>query len=232
LKNIPIYVINYKDNDRRNRMIHRFKLFDVEPIFPSAVETTDERIKSINIPNKRVCSIMLQHLDAVQLFYEKTQAEYCIVCEDDIYISNTFDKDIESIIQSNQTLKLDLILLGYLLPFKIDMNSYLHKQYFTLIHTDDNFSYHTYPNDIWGAQMYLITRPYAKFLLETFTIEYALKPGSQPYNPDWTITKNGKRAIINPMIAVEEGVNKSSDDCQIRFHSTCSAVHYDKEHFI
>jgi hypothetical protein len=81
--------------------------------------------------------------------------------------------------------------------------------------------------------MYLISRSYAKYLLKTFTVEYALaNPPTFGYSSDWVMTKNGVRVLINPMIAVEEGINKSSDIGQLNFHLACAAVNYDKDKYI
>jgi hypothetical protein len=81
--------------------------------------------------------------------------------------------------------------------------------------------------------MYLISRNYAKFLLDKFTPQFAFENiGSLNYSPDWIITKNGKRALINPMIAVEEGVNLSGHEGQIIFHKQCCECNYDPDIYI
>jgi hypothetical protein len=81
--------------------------------------------------------------------------------------------------------------------------------------------------------MYLISRNYAEFLLNKFTPQFAFENiGSINYNPDWIITKNGKRALINPMIAVEEGVNLSDHAGQIYFHKSCCECNYDPDVYI
>jgi hypothetical protein len=38
--------------------------------------------------------------------------------------------------------------------------------------------------------------------------------------------KRGKCAIIYPMLAVEEGNNKSTDGGQIAFHKRCASINY------
>jgi hypothetical protein len=121
------------------------------------------------------------------------------------------------------------MLLGYLLPFKIEQNSEYHNIHFPeIIDKSTNLSFREYPNDIWGAQMYAISKEYGKHLLSTYTINYAIMNPTLPYNPDWIITKKGKRALIYPMLALEEGENISNNDAQIEYHTKCYNIHYNK----
>jgi hypothetical protein len=225
MQTIPIYSISYKNPERKKRMIDRFSSVGYTVQFPKEVEKNDPRIPDES-DDRRTWSIMLQHLDAISEFYNNTNTTHCIVCEDDIHISKTFASDIQSILKDFDELKLDILMLGYLLPFKIDQSD-MHKHYFPEIKQ----GYHSYPNDIWGAQMYLISRSYAEYLLNTFTIEFACTK-KLPYNPDWIITKHGNRALLNPMIAVEEGINLSENQGQIDFHKRCHLTHYDADRFI
>ena len=220
---VPIYVINFNDNARKERMIARFKQIGLGLNFVPAVTEEDPRLVDNNVPYKRTSSIMLQHLDSIRRFYEETSYDHCIVCEDDIYVSKHFHEDLPEIIKNFNELDLDLLLLGYLFPYSVHGNWHFPEQ-----KTDGRYTYHGYPNDIWGSQMYLISRKHAAALLETFTVQYALDHLEEiPYNPDWTITKHGKRALISPMIAVEEGDNKSDHGGQHDFHSVCARHNYD-----
>lgn len=126
-RQLPIYVINCQNNERRNRMKKRFSQLDIEPYFPAEVNTNDVRL--LNAPKhaeKRVWAIMLAHLDAIRHFYEQTQSPRCIICEDDIHISKDLLVDLDQIVFKFKQSQLDILLLGYLLPFKIDMDNYLH----------------------------------------------------------------------------------------------------------
>jgi hypothetical protein len=79
----------------------------------------------------------------------------------------------------------------------------------------------------------MISRDYAKILLETFTLDYAYdNMDDKPFSSDWVITKNGNRALIYPMVAVEVGLNTSGDYYQEIFHKTCYDVNYVYEKFI
>ena len=94
----------------------------------------------------------------------------------------------------------------------------------------EKYNYHGYPDDIWGSQMYLISREHAKNILFKFTIDWAVHNiADTHYNPDWTITKFGRRAVIAPMIAVEEGTEKSGHAGQSQFHDDCRQANYKSE---
>lgn len=230
--NTPIYVVSYKNEERRKRMINRFQTLNFTNIkFTKEVEKDDDRLIIYNDVDKRTWSIMLQHLDSMRDFYENTSESVCIVCEDDIHISKLFGQDIEKIIQDFNKLNLDVLMLGYLLPFKLYPSSYFKD----LSYNTPNLynKYYTYPDDIWGTQMYMVSRSYVKYLLDKYTPLYAYEnKNNLPYSPDWIITKNGNRALIYPMIAVEEGVNLSDCDSQKSFHKICFEINYDNEKYI
>ena len=224
MDNIGFYSVNYKDDDRKNKMISRFDSFKLELIFVDPVEKNDDRLA--NVPenaDRRTWSIMLQHMDSIRHFVEKTSKDFCIVTEDDILISKDFVNDLPDIINTFNGLELDLMLLGYLLSFKIcDTNTS-----FSLKARTEKYSYYDYPADIWGAQMYLISRNHAINLLDRYTIEHAIETiDTMPFNPDWTLTKFGKKALIYPMIAVEEGNVKNDLYGEIQFHLNCFNTNY------
>ena len=208
---IPIYIVSYQNEERRKRMIHRFKTLRLDHLitFTPEVRQTDRRLSFM--AEKRNASIMLQHLDSLRLFLE-TSHECCIVCEDDIHISKTFAEKLPAILHDFKEMKMDVMMLGYILTFSIDMNSEFHQGYFPYANKQDDrilmasHTYHSYPDDIWGSQMYLVSRSYASYLLDTYdcaekNIETIQK---KPYNPDWVITKPSKRVLIYPMVALEE----------------------------
>ena len=226
---IPVYVINFNHEERKQRMLDRFHHFGIEPIFTPAVTLDDPRLEKTPQHLKRIWAIMLQHLDSLRDFYEnQPTATRCIVCEDDIYLAKDFINDLIPVVEQFDKLELDLLMLGCLLPFKIDMNTCLHREYFPILNQSEKYAIHKFPNDLWGTQMYMSSKPYAKYLLETFTVEYALAHMETfTYSSDWVVTKNGKRAMVYPMIAVEEGVNLSDHYGQIQYHRICHAVNFD-----
>jgi len=222
---LPIYVINFNDDIRKEKMIQRFNTMDIKLNFTPPVYQIDPRIPLYADAKveKRTWAIMLQHLDSIKDFYDNTNSSHCIVCEDDIMISKNFKNDLPNILQNFYQLKLDILLLGYLLPFKFNENPYFKPK---------SYQYYNYPDDLWGSQMYLISRAYAKFLLDKYTIEFALNNLDKPYSPDWVITKNGNKAMLYPMIAVEEGSTKTSHEGQNNFHKRCFEANYDANIFI
>jgi len=224
---IPIYVVNYKNEERRQKMTSRFAEIDLGLVFTEPVNNDDVRLKYL--PYKRTCAIMMQHMDSVYHFLEKTSYKYCIICEDDILIHKDFHNTLPRILEDFERLQLDTLLLGYLLPY-----SYIpENHHFPILCQGEGYSYYGYPDDIWGSQMYLISRKQGETLLKTFTPEFALSHlDDVHFNPDWTITKNGKRAIFYPMMAVEEGATNTDHEGQNDFHRTCFERNYKEGEYI
>jgi len=208
-------------------MICRFKQLNLNIQFVDPVFENDTRLIDTNL-YKRTSSIMLQHLDSIKHFYYNTSADQCVICEDDIFISKNLPKDLPEIVHTFKELNLDVLLLGYLFPYSLHGN-----WHFPVLKDTEKYCYHGFPDDIWGSQMYMISRKHAKFILDTFTIEFAIKNLEKVhYNPDWTITKYGKRSCIKPMIAVEEGDEKSGHGGQCDFHRTCFEHNYNEDVYI
>ena len=230
-KSCGIYVVNYKDDERRNKMTHRFKSIGYDAHFVDPVHTSDNRVidQPITDFEKRSWSIFFQHVDCMRQFYENTTYDYCIICEDDVLISRTLNTDIPQIIDLFDKSQLDIMLLGYLWPFEIPANNY-----FPVINQDSNgFTVHGYPVDLWGAHMYMISRAHAKTLIDRYTPEYALaQTPEQPFCTDWQFTKFGRRGLIVPMLGVEEGEVKTDHQGQIDFHRTCFQFNYNPDKHI
>lgn len=96
------------------------------------------------------------------------------------------------------------------------------------------FSYHDYPDDLWGSQMYMVSRKHSLALLEKYTVQYALETihTEIPFSPDWTLTKWGNKAIVYPMVALEEGDTKCDLDSEISYHQRCFKRNYVERIFI
>jgi GR25 family glycosyltransferase involved in LPS biosynthesis len=219
---VEVYCINFMDEERRSKMIARFESQHISVHFVDPVHTSDPRIDPIL--NKRVTSIMLQHMDSIRHFYEQTSNAYAIICEDDILLSNTFAEDLPNILEIYNELKIDVLLLGYLLPFQLTKDNHHHE--FKLLKESNNYAFYDFPYHLWGSQMYLIHREHAKFLLDKYTIEYATADIARPYNPDWTLTKDKNKALVYPMLALEEGCEKSNDPGQSNYHLSCFLANY------
>ena len=221
----PVYIINFEATARKERMLQRFRALGIEPFFVPPVYKSDPRLERPDAARleKRTCSIMLQHLDSLQHFLDHhPDQEYCIVCEDDILISKNLAQDMSQIVANTKARELDILLLGYLLPDRIQVHP---QQY-----PHHGYSYHQYDHNLWGSQMYMVSQSYARFLVNTFTVDQAIRTQeTPPFNPDWIITKNGNRAMIYPMLAVEEGETKTDHEGQNSFHRQCFAANYDPQ---
>jgi len=225
LKLPKVYCVNFQDENRRSKMIERFDRLKMPVNFVSPVFKSDSRlpIDGIREEHKRTYSIMLQHVDSIQDFLNTTDEseKYCIVCEDDVLLSKRFIEKLPGICQTFSDLDLDILLLGYLSPDKV-----LDSIIFPLLKNEKEFTYTGYHSDLWGSQMYMVSREYAKRVVETFQPGYILRGDSLPYNPDWTITKCGKRALISPMLALEEGEVKNECYTQSSFHRRCFEMNF------
>jgi hypothetical protein len=225
-----IYCLSFKNPKRKAQMEARFKQLEIECIFSDGVDNDDPRIAN----NEGVgWSMMLGALDIIQQFYNSDK-EFGIFCEDDVYIHKEFKTRLPAVIEDFRLMDLDILLLGYLIPFEI--KSYY--QWFDLKSdcTDLKYVYHNYPNDLWGGQMILFSRTYAKTILDTYTIDYAIKARTDntlpPFSGDHTITKNGNRAIIYPMLAVETADKISGHWGQDTFHENCKKCNYNPDIYI
>jgi saccharopine dehydrogenase (NAD+, L-lysine-forming) len=225
LKLPKVYCVNFQDENRRSRMVERFDRLKMTVNFIKPVFKSDKRlcIEGIQEDHKRTYSIMLQHIDSVQDFLNTTDEseKYCIVCEDDVLLSKRLLHMLPRICDTFSELELDVLLLGYLSPDKV-----LDSERFPVIKFDEEFTYTGYHSDLWGSQMYMVSREYAKQLIEIFQPSYILRTDGLPYNPDWTITKCGKRALISPMLALEEGEVKNDCYEQSSFHQRCFETNF------
>ena len=231
MENISFYCINFLDENRKKRMIARFDFFGIPLQFVPPVYQSDARLPQkedhINC-DSRTWSIMLQHMDSIRDFYNSSNNEYAIICEDDILLHKDFVLDLPNILIEFEELKLDVLLLGYLL--NISSEALLKSPEFSLVKKNEKYSYHELPYHLWGSQMYLINRNHAKFLLDKYTIIYAITNiKTSPYNPDWTLTKDGRHLLIYPMLALEEGITKTDHIGQNTFHQQCFDINYNPE---
>lgn len=225
MEHVYVSVITYKNEIRKKRMEKRFKSVGVDVVFTPEVEWSDFRLCLAPERDKRAWAIMLPHLDTL-LNFITSDKKYCLVCEDDVHISKTLSDDLKVIIPVFDELKLDLLLLGCLLPYKVSSSNLYGCNYLKSV---GNFSIFEYPfESTWGTQMYLITRPYAIKLVTMYNIDFAISNNTDDvFAADWIITKKGKCALIQPFLGVEEGGVSGPDNNQNKFHNTCNHVHFD-----
>jgi hypothetical protein len=100
------------------------------------------------------------------------------------------------------------------------------------------FTYYSFPDYVWGTQMYMLSRKHAKYLLDKYGIPCSYSVQSindksiRPFSADWTLTKEGNRALINPILAVEDNSTVYSNDGQGSFHKKCFDTHFEENLFI
>jgi hypothetical protein len=216
---VEVCCLNFMDEARRTRMTERFNCQGISVYFVDPVYHTDPRIDPRL--DKRTTSNMLGHLDSIRHFYEDTTKPYAIICEDDILLSKHFATDLPKIVNRYKELNLDVLLLGYLLPTRLTENTPGFKRLDEL----EGYTFYDF-HHLWGSQMFLIHREHAKFLLDKYTIAYATAHLDRPYSADWTLTKDGKKALLYPMLALEEGAEKSNHKGQCEFHQKCFIANY------
>ena len=251
------YCLSFKNEIRRINMCRRFNQVNIDCIFYEGVSFEDDRIKKhvgLSDHTKRTFSCAYGHLDMITKFYYETDKDYGIFCEDDIYIHKELAIDLPSIISDN---KFDILLLSYLLPFTV-RSEYIGFELKAGSPKTGKYKYHNYPDDTWGAQMYMMTREHAKYVIDTYSHDYADRtliqlPINQlkcnlpvedcsvsnvqrckltPFSSDWLFTKDGNRALIAPILATEDNQSFYTDLGQREFHKKCFLAHFDDATFI
>ncbi len=220
IDNCQFYCLSFNDEERKNNMLERFDKLDIECKFYSGVSYNDKRIKkTLNKFCKRQWCMTYGHLDIIHNFYYHSNKKYAIICEDDICFHIEFKKNLNKIIFDFNVLNLDILLLGYLLPYKINhinlISNYKLKKHMP---NESYFKYHEYPDYLNGTQMYMITKKYAKYLIKTYYTNYA-GFSDKHFTPDKILIKDGNRALLYPMLAIE------NDNQKDLYHQLCHNIH-------
>ena len=235
------YCLSYNNKERKAAMASRFQQLNLHVNFYDGVNFEDNRIllKDNNNDNtnvKKCWSCMYGHLDMINKFLNETDKTYGVFCEDDIYLHKDFAENLINIAGDFRTMNLDVLLLGYLTSFKIEDYYQGYRAKLPGSFEKRPHKYHNYPDELWGTQMYMISRPYAQSILDKYYHRYAeqsLDPSLKmtPFSSDWTITKDGNRALVYPMCAVEDGKTHYDHSGQEVYHQQCFALNYDdKKH--
>jgi len=238
MKKVNYYVLTRIDSEKHTKMKFRFEHENIEASYCPVVEFNDSRLSEVEDKHKRPWSCMLGHLDMFTRFLN-SDAEYGIFCEDDVHIRRGITDIIPETIAKYERRNLEILMLGYLFPFKpVELTFYHEPEFYhqKLETIDENLIYFSYIDRLWGSQMYMLNRPTAERFLNTYTLEYAKQSLEDPniihFAVDWTITKNGRRAAVYPMLAVEEIPTDTSDYGQFIYHAKCNALHYDDTKYI
>lgn len=231
------YCLSYKNEERFKRMKNRFTILNINCKFYQGVDFEDPRIKNkTDAGTQRVWSYTYGHFDMINDFYHNSVKEYAIFCEDDILIDKDLNKNVCEIIKDYKEMNLDVLLLGYLIEDKIneELNNYFGYNFgenLIKINENKNFKYFDYPQYLWGAQMYLISKKHAKKLLDVYYNGYAEKTlddkSLTPFSSDWIITKDGKKALITPIMALEENINSYNHFGQFLVHTKTYYSHFE-----
>ena len=228
---VKFYTFSYNNPTREANMRRRFSEENLILNFVNSVDNSDPRLAAAPIEVRRNWAIMFNHLDMLTEFLNST-VEFGIFCEDDIFIRRNLKEILPEIVQATKRRSLEIVLLGYLLPFKPVEIQIRHAQF---AEQGPNFTFHNFSDETWGSQMYMLSRPAATRLLHKYNSAYALEtltnPSLTPFSPDWTLTKDGRRAAIYPMLAVEEGIVVTSHQGQIDFHRNCFNAQFDPAQF-
>lgn len=239
MRNIPIYCLTYKNNERRAKISLRFGSLGLDFEFIESIDAHDPRIvppteiltQALQLRrwNQHAYSCMHGHFLAIERFLA-TGEEIGIVCEDDIYIRKDFKDELPVIIANFNRQNLDVLLLGYLTetdkPAVVIHNRPL---------KSPAFSYHSYDNDwaLWGTQMYMIRRRHAEMLWNNFgphtdyKFQSLIRTDIEFWYADCIITKIGNKALISPQMAVEEG--QAGIAHQQPTHTNSFNLNYDSE---
>ena len=160
-------------------------------------------------------------------------------------LSRKLKDEISTAIHLYKETECDVLLLSYLWPFYVQEDNYFpvlkrYTKYTTeetengSIVTQKEWKIQGYPEDLWGAHMYMISRAHAKVLIDRYTSEYALAEtqAGRPFCTDWQFTKFGNRGLIVPMLGLEEGEVKTDHQGQIEFHRSVFNYHYREDKFV
>jgi GR25 family glycosyltransferase involved in LPS biosynthesis len=217
-------------------MTDLFEKIGVSAIAHISHGVAHDDIRLTRANHHRAWSCMYGHLDMIGDFYHNTNKPYGIFCEDDIAIHSRLAELLPSLLDDFKKAQLDILLLGYLSTFKPTLDTLGPCFERIDIEYTSGFGFHHYQHpsiEIWGTQMYMISRDYAKWVLDTFANGYADcsvdNPQMTPFSADWIITKNGRRAMITPCVAVEiYDYEKPYDHgAQDNFHRLSYEFHFD-----
>jgi hypothetical protein len=156
---------------------------------------------------RRLWSVTYGHLDMIRMFLESGK-DFGLFCEYDVMISKALSQQLPALMADYAEMQLDVMLLGYMTTFKIEG---WHAGYATRsVSSERPHLYHNYPDHQWGVHLYMLDRAGAQKALDAFAHGYAdanVADPNKPFSPDWTISKLANRALVYPMLAVEDGTD-------------------------
>jgi len=236
-----IYCLNYANEERRQAMTEKWRRVGVNVTMFAGVPTSDPRIagRGLHAHTEKCWSCMMGHLDMIRTYLEETGPEVvcAVFCEDDILIDADFRARLEHVVADFVSVGLDTLLLGYLIHYPITGTA-IGQSCYVDVETGNATQYRYYEyGDIWGTQMYMLSREQAARILAKYGGDYADRFLANPaehtqFSADWSITKEGRRALIYPMLAIEDGLSTYDDYSQREFHRLSHEAHKDASTYI
>jgi len=237
---IAFYCLTCHNETRLVSMQNRFEQLGLSCRFwinQSDEEFLQSEEKWRSIAKYELSRCMYGHFKMIQDFVHQSELPYGIFCEDDIFIHKDFVSLLPQILSDFESLDLDVLLLGYLTGFEI---TYHHQPLKKEATENFPYRYHYYHDNLWGTQMYMLSRKQAIHLLEEFSIDKYLEkiqenPQRTPWSADWILTKNGNRALIAPLLVVENDdkpYEHYNHPGQFSLHHETFNHRYDKDTFI
>ena len=232
------YCLCHKDEVRKAFMKESFERTGLSEryTFYDGVSADDPRF--VGNSASRAPSMMFGHLELIDAFYRDENATFGIFCENDVMLHKDIASLLPRVLEGYTKLKLNVLLLGCLLPDRLAEED-KDQQYPVLgegvVHGSLRYTFRSFPEDLWGAQMYVLSKESAKILLDKYGAgsgyyEKSLTDGTmRPFSPDWTLTKDGNRALIYPMLAVEnDRVQIVTDVIHATFHKKCFRAQFEE----
>jgi hypothetical protein len=230
------YTVAYNSPERAAKMTERFSKIGLNLNVHTGVQMDDPRLSFAkqDMPAKRLASVFYGHLDNIAKFYD-TGKSYGLFCEDDVHIHKDLGKELPIIMGEFNAMQLDILLLGYMTTKTVEW--WQHGYQLVYDGNSAPYRYHRYPQEQWGIHLFMISRSYAKTLLDTYGPDYAEKSYHEPSltccNPDWTLSKlTMNRALRFPMMAVEDGKGNYEHHGQGEFHRASHLMNYREGEFL
>jgi GR25 family glycosyltransferase involved in LPS biosynthesis len=220
LPSYKFYCLSYYEK-KREIMKKQFNKLNIDCTFYSGVDHNNEKIniKKYNKFKKRQLSMMYGHLNIFKDFYNDKNTKYAIICEDDIIIHNDIKKILNKVIIDFNLLDLDLLLLSFMIPYKIESNNLSIFPPKIDMPSNSCYKYYNYPYYLFGTQMYMIRKEYAKYILDQHYFTNYSK--MLCFSLDNILIHSGNKALIYPMLAIE---NEEQED---PYHQLCHKIHFD-----
>lgn len=242
MHNMAKFCLTYQNAHKRQVMQHKFDLLAWQVHFQEGFPAEHgeraphpdqlHRVKQRQRWDAHAWSVMQGHMAMLEHFVQHTTEPYGMFMEDDIHIRGDINDHLPKILQDMKVLNLDLLLLGYL------THAHLHTIHAQMPVLNQPFTFHEYPFNVYGLQMYVMSRAHATDLVTTYGKQSVwtseVLDTDATYNPDWILSKQGRRACVYPLLAVEArgGGMVYADEGQLNWHRMCHEAHYDAHKFI